>query len=166
MAKKNKDGKKTRKEAPARGALSSALTLAARSLRTVLSRNLLDSGLYAGQDGVILALAESGPMTPGALALRLGVKAPTMTRTIVRLEAQGFVSRQDDEGDGRAVQVRLTDAGLASVDAIGECIGQTEAQAADGLDGKEIRQLVKLLRKVDSNLVADREPGLEEKRRN
>ena len=96
MGKKKKEEKKEKSKKKEHAAIgpadvSSAIVQAARSIRTVLSRNLLSSGLYAGQDGVMLALAEAGGMTAGALAARLGVKAPTMTRTIGRLEAQGFV---------------------------------------------------------------------------
>ncbi len=153
MTKKGKDSKKAKKEAPVQGSVSSALTMAARSMRTALSKNLLECGLYAGQDGVILALAESDGLTPGALAQHLGVKAPTMTRTIARLQAQGFLIRQDGEDDGRTVRIRLSPAGLQSVEKIGQCIANAELEATEGLDAKEIRQLVKLLRKLDNNLV-------------
>jgi DNA-binding MarR family transcriptional regulator len=97
MGKKHKDGKKPSRKKKDQTEytvvdLSPVLTQAARSMRTVLSRNLLESGLYAGQDGVMLALAETDGMTAGVLAQKLGVKAPTMTRTIGRMEAQGFSS--------------------------------------------------------------------------
>ncbi len=60
-------------------------------MRTVLSRNLLESGLYAGQDGVILALAEEGwHDRRRGLPPALGVKAPTMTRTIGRHGGAGL----------------------------------------------------------------------------
>ncbi len=71
--------------------LAQSITQAARSMRTALSHNLATSGLYAGP----------GRRDPGACPGRqhdarpdcqkLGVKAPTMTRTIGRMEAQGFV---------------------------------------------------------------------------
>ncbi len=121
MGKKNKDGKKAevQEEGPRREYtltdLSPALTQAARSMRTVLSRNLLESGLYAGQDGVILSLAESDGMTAGGLAQKLGVKAPTMTRTIGRMEAQGFLERKPDADDARLTKVYLTELGRGSV---------------------------------------------------
>src|SRR5690606_31877824 len=132
--------------------LATAVVNAARSMRTVLSRNLLATGLYAGQDGVILTLSEEGGMTAGVLAARLGVKAPTMTRTIGRLEAQGFVERRPDETDGRLTVVHLTEAGRASVDHIAEAGRLSERQAAEGLSEKEVRNLLKLLRAMDENL--------------
>lgn len=161
MGKKHKDGKDGKKvkkkkshEAVSGAGLAAAVVNAARSMRTVLSRNLLATGLYAGQDGVILALAEEGGLTAGALATRLGVKAPTMTRTIGRLEAQGFVERKPDEMDGRLTVVHLTEAGRASVDHITEAGRLSERQAAEGLSEKDVRNLLKLLRAMDENLHA------------
>ena len=81
MGKKHKDGKKEKSgkkksHAPADAAgIATTLAQAARSMRTVLSRNLLSGGLYAGQDGVILALAETGGMTAGALAAMTALAA-------------------------------------------------------------------------------------------
>jgi DNA-binding MarR family transcriptional regulator len=160
MGKKNKDGKKGKsgkkklREDIAVGGIASAVVSTARSMRTVLSRNLLETGLYAGQDGVILALAEDGGLSAGALASRLGVKAPTMTRTIGRLEVQGFVERRPDEDDGRLTVVHLTEAGRGSLERITEAGRISEKQATEGLSEKEVRTLVKLLRAVDENLHA------------
>lgn len=157
MGKKKKEEKKEKskkKDHVAVGTtdVSGAIVQAARSIRTVLSRNLLSSGLYAGQDGVMLALAENGGLTAGALAVRLGVKAPTMTRTIGRLEAQGFVERKPDNLDGRLTVVELTETGRASLNLISDACSLSERQALDGLSDKEVRTLLKLLRTVDGNL--------------
>ena len=158
MGKKHKDGKKAKKkkshEAVSGAGLAAAVVNAARSMRTVLSRNLLATGLYAGQDGVILALSQEGGLTAGALATRLGVKAPTMTRTIGRLEAQGCVERKPDETDGRLTVVHLTEAGRASIGRITEAARLSEQQAAEGLSEKDVRNLLKLLRAMDENLHA------------
>ena len=150
--KKGKDGKKKDLEAFSPADLAVALTQAARSLRTVLSRSLAESGLYAGQDGVILALAAQDGLTAGQLAAHLGVKAPTMTRTIGRMEAQGFVLRSEDGEDGRLTKVSLTDSGRASVARIEESVTACGELALKDFSGKEIRTLMRLLRALDSNL--------------
>lgn len=132
--------------------LAPLLAQAARSMRTVLSRNLLESGLYAGQDGVMLALAEADGMTAGALAGHLGVKAPTMTRTIGRMEAQGFLERKPDADDARLTKVYLTANGRERLQAIEAAADLSEATALKGMTDKQIRTLAKLLRLVDGNL--------------
>ncbi|OLP60995.1 MarR family transcriptional regulator [Xaviernesmea oryzae] len=137
---------------PSGQVVAAALVQAARSMRTVMSRNLVESGLYAGQDGVMLALAEEDGMTAGGLAARLGVKAPTMTRTIGRMEAQGFLHRRADDEDARLTKVYLTEEGRARLDAIAEAGRQTGEQALRGFSDKQIKLLMKLLRSLDANL--------------
>ncbi|MDI6834259.1 MAG: MarR family transcriptional regulator [Rhizobiaceae bacterium] len=165
MAKKDKSDKKSgkkdkagRKKEAARetadAAFAPLVTQAARSLRTLLSRNLADCGLYAGQDGVVQALAEEDGLTPGALAQKLGVKAPTMTRTIGRMEAQGFVERRSDALDHRLTKVFLTDGGRASLERIAAAAEACERQALQGLSGKEAKTLLRLLLAVEENLQA------------
>ncbi|MBP1848977.1 MarR family winged helix-turn-helix transcriptional regulator [Rhizobium halophytocola] len=177
MAKKNKDDKlkagersgaekkdadkkvKARKKEASEDALrelAPAIVQAARSVRTELSRNLAECGLYAGQDGVIHALSGADGMTPGALAARLGVKAPTMTRTIHRLEAQGFVERRDDSADGRLTKVYLTAAGEATLTHIEAATEECNRLAVKGFSGKDVRTLVKLLKSMDANLLDGR----------
>jgi len=150
--KKSKSGKKKDHEGLSIIDVAPAITQTARSMRTALSRSLGDSGLYAGQDGVVLMLAEEDGMTPGQLAIRLGVKAPTMTRTIGRMEAQGFLERRADGTDGRLTKVHLTESGLKSVEQIGRSVADCGALAVKGFSDKEVRTLLKLLRAVESNL--------------
>lgn len=128
------------------------LVQAARGMRTLSSRNLAESGLYAGQDGVMLTLQEADGMTAGALAARLGVKAPTMTRTIGRMEAQGFLERRPDPDDARLTKVYLTDAGRGRLEAISEAGRMSETVALQGFSDKQVRTLAKLLRALDENL--------------
>ncbi|MBB4006762.1 MarR family winged helix-turn-helix transcriptional regulator [Allorhizobium taibaishanense] len=164
MAKKDKSEKKKKSaklkdaEREARleisGDLGTAITQASRSLRTVQTRLLTRSGLYSGQEGVVLLLAAEEGLTPGLLAQRLGVKAPTMTRTIGRMEAQGFVERRGSDADGRQTKVYLTETGRATVDRISSANKALERQATQGLSGKEIKVLMKLLAVVEDNLHA------------
>ena len=47
-----------------------------------------------------------GPMSPGALARRAGQHPATMTGVLDRLERAGWIARERDPADRRAVQVR------------------------------------------------------------
>lgn len=146
------------------GVVSTGLVQASRSLRTVLSRTLTETGLYAGQDGVILALSERDGLTTGQLAQALGVKPPTMTRTIGRMEAQGFLVRREDSGDGRLSKVFLTDMGRGAVAAIEAAVAACDRMAVAGLSGKDVKALIRLLKTVDANLNpnAERPPAFDE----
>jgi DNA-binding MarR family transcriptional regulator len=156
MSKKDKERKrgKGEKETASHlaGALQPDITRASRHMRTFLTNALSTSGVYAGQDGVILALAETDGLTAGAIAERLGVKPPTMTRTLARMEAQGFLKREADSADGRQMRAMLTEAGRRHVHAIELAVKATENFAIEGLSDKELRQFLKVLRKINRNL--------------
>jgi len=134
------------------GDLGMAITQAARSFRTVQTRGLAQCGLYAGQEGVVLLLAAENGLTTGLLAQKLGVKAPTMTRTIGRMEAQGFLERRGSEKDARMTQVYLSDTGKATVERIAAANAEAEHLATQGMSGKEVKLLLKLLASMDRNL--------------
>ena len=132
--------------------VSQAVTQAARTLRTEVSRSLLDAGLYAGQDGVMTALATEDGLTTGQLAKRLQVKAPTMTRTIGRMEAQGFVERRGEAKDQRLSRVFLTPTGRGTLSLIEQSLKGCGERALEDFSGKEIRQLAGLLARLERNL--------------
>lgn len=156
VAGKNKKGKS---KSIADGAVVALLGQVARNSRTVLSRNLLDLGLYAGQDGVMLALDRLDGQTPGAIAAGLGVKAPTITKTISRLAVQGFVRREDSSTDGRMSLIFLTDEGRNQIKAVRKAQRLTEKTALAGLKGKDVRHLLELLQVIDGNLALPLSPA-------
>ncbi|GGA96441.1 MarR family transcriptional regulator [Brucella endophytica] len=134
------------------------LQSAARLGRTSLATRLLEHGLYAGQDAIMLQLAAEDGLPPGVLAQRLGVRPPTVTKTIARLQSQGFVTKQASERDQRQSHVFLTESGRDVIRVIEKSIRKTEKDALRGLDKRERKTLLKLLSRLEINLSA-REPG-------
>lgn len=131
---------------------------AARLGRTMLASRLLKQNLYAGQDQLMLALAVLDGQTPSALAAEIGVRPPTVTKTISRLQAQGFLTKTESSEDARQAHIFLTDAGRAAIMGIEKSIRKTEKRALDGFDKKDRKQLSKYLRKLIANL-----SGIEDK---
>ena len=128
------------------------LQSAARLSRTALAARLLAHGFYAGQDQIMIALHQENGQTPGQLAARLGVRPPTITKTINRLQTQGFLDKKASETDARQAHVFLTDSGIDTIRAIEKSVKKTEKQALKGLDKKEQKILAKLLARVEANL--------------
>ena len=62
-------------------------------------------------------LANEGPMTPGALAIRERVRPPSMTRVIASLAEMGLVDRVPHPVDGRQVLVSVSESGAELVKA-------------------------------------------------
>ncbi len=60
-------------------------------------------------------LAQHGPTTPSALARQAGVHPATMTGVIDRLEKGGWIQRQRDETDRRAVVVSVNRDAIGAV---------------------------------------------------
>jgi DNA-binding MarR family transcriptional regulator len=93
-------------------------------------------------------LAQHGPTSPGALARRAGVHPATMTGVIDRLERGGFIARQRDENDRRAVVVS------ARQDAIGEVFRHYEGMnehmdaVCDGYSPAELELITGFLEKT------------------
>jgi len=147
-----------------KGATMSRLQSAARLSRTALASRLNGHGFYAGQDQIMLALDQEDGQTPGQLALRLGVRPPTITKTINRLQAQGFLGKKASEADARQAHIFLTDAGRDAIKAIEKSVRKTEKQAFKGLDKKEQKVLSRLLSRIEANLsdAAELESELED----
>jgi DNA-binding MarR family transcriptional regulator len=141
-----------------KGAALNRLQSAARLTRTSLAARLLAHGFYAGQDQIMLSLSGEDGQTPGQLALRLGVRPPTITKTINRLQAQGFLEKRASEDDARQAHIYLTDPGRDAIRAIEKSVRKTEKQALKGLDKKDQKTLSKLLVKIEHNLNGTLQP--------
>lgn len=124
----------------------------ARMMKTLLARRLYEFGLYAGQDRIILLLAMKDGQSPGNLAKRLGVKPPTVTKTIARLQEQGFVTKRGSHKDQRQLHVFLTKDGHKIVDLIERAIAETEREVTGGLDEQEQFTLLTLMDRIHKNL--------------
>lgn len=136
----------------AKGALLGRLQAAARQSRTALASRLLETGLYAGQDQIMIALSDADGQTPGSLATRLGVRPPTITKTINRLQAQGFLERKASDEDSRQAHIFLTESGRDAIRTIEKSLRKTEKLALRGLDKKEQKALMKMLSRIEANL--------------
>lgn len=135
-----------------KGLVSARLQAVARLARTDLAARLLEHGFYAGQDQIMLALSVEDGLTPTQLANRLGVKPPTITKTINRLQAQGFLTKTGSETDARIAHVTLTETGSEAIRAIEKSVKRSEKALVKGLDKKERKALLKLLSRVEGNL--------------
>jgi DNA-binding MarR family transcriptional regulator len=131
-----------------------ALLQAARLHRSRTGDKLSELGLFAGQEQVLQALMDSGPMTMGELAAILRVRPPTASKTVSRLSALKLVERRTEPGDARIVRVKLTKEGKRRAAAIHALWGEVETELLAGFDNKDRKRLRKLLRRAAKNLAA------------
>ena len=78
-----------------------------------------DGELSAAQLSTLKMLTGDG-VRVGEIARNLGVRVPSATEQIIKLERAGLARREPDPSDSRAVRVSLTAAGRAAVDAANE----------------------------------------------
>src|SRR5262245_1466979 len=96
---------------------------------------------------VLLTFSRKGALPLGKMGERLQVHPTSVTSTIDRLEASGFVVRRPHPSDGRAVLAEITDAGRAVVEAATEDL--TAARfGLRALDDTGLSELFDLLRPV------------------
>lgn len=85
----------------------------ARRVTSIYDEALAPHGLTIGQMGLLASLRRREGVGVKALAARLSADASTVSRLLKPLEAAGYLMIEPDPDDGRAKQVRLTDAGHA-----------------------------------------------------
>lgn len=81
---------------------------AAIHLLRMLRREDDRSGLSAPRLSALSVVVFAGPIKLGNLAKAEQVRAPTMTRLVQALEADGLVRRSADAADGRAFRISAT----------------------------------------------------------
>lgn len=92
---------------------ASTLRLAVmRFSRRIRAERAIDT-MSDGQIAVLGWLRMKGPHTPGELAERERVSAPSMNRIVNCLEESGYVTRTPDDEDRRKVNVALSESGHA-----------------------------------------------------
>ncbi len=97
-----------------------------------------DLGLSPARWRLIVALmfqSDEAGATIGELASHLGVKEPTVTATVDRLEDEGLVRREREPADRRRVRVRLTSEGRALAGRVVPTLSNRVTQLVESMDG-------------------------------
>ena len=118
----------------------------ARFLSKELNKALKEHGLFSSQWTVIYVIHQHGEMTLTQIWKYLNVEAPTITRTVNRLEQMGWLETREGK-DRREKNVRLTESAIAQLSDILKTIIQFEKDSLNGLSEEEEKLLMELLRK-------------------
>ncbi|SHJ90986.1 DNA-binding transcriptional regulator, MarR family [Aureimonas altamirensis DSM 21988] len=139
------------------------LTVTARAERQLLAQHLAGLGLHPGQDALLLSLAAQDGQSLAELAANLRVSAPTITKTVGRMSAEGFLEKRASTEDRRQNFAFLTDSGRLAASAARRAQRDMEEAALAGFSQKQRRRLRKLLAKMARNLApAAQESGEDE----
>jgi DNA-binding MarR family transcriptional regulator len=149
-----KPAKKSKAIASSALSIGAKLQSVARQMRANLASQFLEHGLYAGQEQVLFLLDEFGPLSLVELAEKLDVRAPTITKTVTRMEAQGFLSRAVSRDDARSIIITLTPDGRRVLKTSREIVAGVEAKTFSALSAADCETLAKNLDLVFSHMKA------------
>lgn len=119
-----------------------------RYLVNQLNAVLKKHGLFNAQWTLLFLLNQNGPMTLTAIWKYLNVEAPTVTRTVTRLETLGWVERRQGS-DKREKIIALSDFAKEQFPAVEASVLTFEQQMIENLTDEEQQLLIDLLQKME-----------------
>ena len=146
---------KPARQAKHEGTTTHRVALASRLLVRSLSARLNPKGIGYGQFPVLQHLWEEEGLTQKELSNRVRIEAPTMVRTLDRMEREKLVTRTRSETDRRQIHIRLTPKGKGLKSGLASLSGKVDTLALKGISVKDRAQLDKLMGRVIKNLEAD-----------
>ena len=118
-----------------------------RFLTKEVNERLKTYELFSSQWSILFCIMQYGPMTQARISAYLNVEAPTITRTINRLEKYDWVVRESGE-DAREKIVNLTSKGKAKIPEIEREIQQFEEDMTNQMSVQEKRVFLELIKKI------------------
>jgi MarR family transcriptional regulator for hemolysin len=128
------------------------LVLLAKAMRARLESRLANAGASLPAWGVLSCAIEEEGLSQRQLAERMGIEAPTLTRHLDRLEADGLVARHRDGDDRRILRVVPTPAARDLHARMASVAGSLDDDLTAGLSDEELAVLRRLLARLTSNL--------------
>ncbi|MGW7052939.1 MarR family winged helix-turn-helix transcriptional regulator [Streptomyces sp. NPDC054887] len=126
----------------------------ARLHRIAAGALLRATGLYPGQEVLMMQLWEHGEQRQSDLIKVLGLDSSTVTKMLQRMEQAGFVTRRRAEMDRRVVLVSATRAGQALRAQVEAAWRELEALTVADMTPEEQATAMKVLNRFAQNLAA------------
>lgn len=115
------------------------IILLARRYRAMLDERLRPMGYGTARMEALSMIARAPePSAQVAIARRIGIEGPTLTRMLDALEADGLVLRRQDPNDRRTKLIELTDAGRAALAEITQVAHAFRADVLTDLADEEL----------------------------
>jgi DNA-binding MarR family transcriptional regulator len=132
--------------------LTASIKQSLRALSIQLSLLNHQVGAHVGLNDVDLdcldLIARHGPLSPGALAQRAALHPATMTGILDRLERGGWVARERDPSDRRAVVVRVLRGRSAELVRLYSGMNSSMSEICAGYDDAQLEVIADFLRRT------------------
>jgi MarR family transcriptional regulator for hemolysin len=128
------------------------LVLTAKSMRAHFEAHLAEAGASLPFWLVLQRLTEEDGLSQRELARRLSLEAPTLTRHVDRMAAEGLLVRRPDPVDRRVTRIFLTDEGRVVHRRLASVTRGLEAQVASLLSERDKAVLDRVLTRINHYL--------------
>lgn len=123
--------------------------------RISIDRAIIDKGLYSGQFPVLDYVVRNNGCTQAQLAQAMQVSAPSVARSVARMERAGLIRRTGDEKDRRCNQLSATPAGIEIAKQCRGYMDEYDQRLFCGFTEEEICLLSGYLDRMIKNLSTD-----------
>jgi MarR family transcriptional regulator, transcriptional regulator for hemolysin len=135
---------------------------AQRLLRKRFEMRGADFGLSAAQWRLLVRVVKDEGVPQARLAEILEIEPISVSRLLDRMEAGGWISRQQDASDRRVRMIFPTDKSRSVFAAIKSVAGDVYEEAVAGLTGEQRRMLISGLGRIVENLSDGETPSAEQ----
>lgn len=114
-------------------------------------------GLKPGQAGILFILNCEGELSQRSLADKMGIRPPSMTVALRKLEERGYISKEQDAKDQRITRIRLSEKGKECIGALEKIMSDMEGILYQGITPEEMMLFRRLILEMRENLLGSRE---------
>lgn len=118
---------------------------------------LQHKNLNPGQAGILFVLNQFGESSQRELADWLGVKPPSVTVALQKMEKAGYITRHSDEKDQRITRIKLAEQGQEYVEEMKQISASLDSTLYQNMSLEEVMLLRRLLLQMRDNLLSSRE---------
>ncbi|PLS18504.1 MarR family transcriptional regulator [Bacillus sp. M6-12] len=123
-----------------------------RPFENRLNAELGKHDLYRAQWSILYYLYNNGSATHVEISNYLSVEKPTVTRTITRLEEQGYVEHIPGK-DRREKRMQLTELGKMKYSEVRVAVDQLEQDILKGISEEEQLEAIRIMKEIRNNIL-------------
>lgn len=120
--------------------------------RALVESSVKELELHRSQHSMLLAINFADNISQKELSKKMEISPAAVTVTLKRLEAQGYIQRQQREDDTRMNSIYVTDKGREIIERTGEIFDAADQRAFKDFSVKELDQFIGYLQRISYNL--------------
>ena len=109
-------------------------------------------GLIAGQPRVLFQLSQKDRITQKELSDACCIEPATLSRALDRLEAMGYITRNDNPDCRRSFLIEITEEGKSIADKVCQTFAEVEERRPEGFSAEEMDLMENMLGRMYENL--------------